>query len=56
MPKKINAVTSTRSPYSQKGTPDQTNATDNIFDSQLVVPLSAEGDGYAGIFHVGVAA
>jgi protocatechuate 3,4-dioxygenase beta subunit len=47
-------VTTTRSPYSQKGTPDQTNATDNIFDSQMIVPLVVEGDGYAGTFHVGV--
>jgi protocatechuate 3,4-dioxygenase beta subunit len=47
-------VTATRSPYSQKGTPDQRNSTDNIFDSQLIVPLVADGDGYAGNFHVGV--
>jgi protocatechuate 3,4-dioxygenase beta subunit len=47
-------VTTTRSPYSQKGTPDQRNSTDNIFDSHLIVPLVAEGDGYTGNFHVGV--
>ena len=49
-------VTTTRSPYSQKGTPDQSNSTDNIFDSQLIVPLVADGDGYIGTFHVGVGA
>jgi protocatechuate 3,4-dioxygenase beta subunit len=47
-------VTTTRSPYSQKGTPDQRNSTDNIFDPQLIVPVVADGDGYAGNFHVGV--
>lgn len=49
-------VTTTRSPYSQKGAPDQPNATDNIFDSQLIVPLVVDGDGYTGTFHVGVGA
>jgi hypothetical protein len=43
-----------RSPYNAKGTPDTRNATDNIFDSDLLVPLTAEGDGYTGVFHVGV--
>jgi protocatechuate 3,4-dioxygenase beta subunit len=49
------AVMTTRTPYSQKGTPNVSNATDNIFDSQLLVALAEDGDGYAGSFHVGVA-
>ena len=43
-----------RTPYSAKGTPDTRNATDNIFDSDLIVPLEVDGDGYNGAFHVGV--
>ncbi len=50
-----NTVMTTRSPYSQKGTPDVTNARDNIYDSQLLVTLNEAGDGYTGTFHVGVA-
>jgi protocatechuate 3,4-dioxygenase beta subunit len=48
-------VTTTRSPYSAKGMPDQRNATDSIFDPALIVPLTATPDGYVGTFHVGVA-
>jgi protocatechuate 3,4-dioxygenase beta subunit len=43
-----------RAPYSQKGSPDTRNARDNIFNPDLVVPLSAEGDGYSGTSHIGV--
>ncbi len=43
-----------RSPYSQKGSPDVRNASDNIFDNAMVVPLTEDGDGYSGTFHVGV--
>jgi protocatechuate 3,4-dioxygenase beta subunit len=43
-----------RAPYSDKGAPDTRNAADNIFDSDLIVPLIVDGDGYAGTFHVGV--
>lgn len=43
-----------RSPYSAKGTPNTRNASDNIFDSDLIVPLAVDGDGYSGSFHVGV--
>ena len=48
-----NAVLS-REPYSQKGTPDTSNAADNIYQPDLIVPLTADGEGYAGAFHVGV--
>jgi protocatechuate 3,4-dioxygenase beta subunit len=43
-----------RSPYSQKGSPDVRNASDNIFDSAMVMSLTEDGDGYTGTYHVGV--
>jgi protocatechuate 3,4-dioxygenase beta subunit len=43
-----------QAPYNEKGAPDTTNSSDNIFDSSLVVPLTAQGGGYSGAFHVGV--
>ncbi len=43
-----------QAPYSAKGSPDTRNSADNIFNSDLLVPLTAEGTGYAGTFHVGV--
>jgi protocatechuate 3,4-dioxygenase beta subunit len=41
-------------PYNQKGTPDTINSSDNIFDPSLVVPLTAQGNGYRGSLHIGV--
>jgi protocatechuate 3,4-dioxygenase beta subunit len=43
-----------QAPYNQKGSPDTRNANDNIFDSSLIVPVTAQGNGYSGSFHVGV--
>ena len=43
-----------QAPYSQNGSPDTSNATDNIFDPDLIVDLTPEGGGYAGRFDVGV--
>ena len=43
-----------RAPYSSKGPADTTNATDGIFRAETLLPLTAEGDGYAGTFHIGV--
>ncbi|TMF99604.1 MAG: intradiol ring-cleavage dioxygenase, partial [Chloroflexi bacterium] len=43
-----------RAPYNQKGSPDTRNARDNIFNPDLILPLTAEGDGYAGTLHIGV--
>jgi len=43
-----------QAPYSENGAADTTNATDNIFSSDLVVSLTEEGEGYAGAFHVGM--
>jgi protocatechuate 3,4-dioxygenase beta subunit len=43
-----------QAPYNEKGAPDTTNSSDNIFDSSLIVPLTAQGGGYSGAFHVGV--
>jgi len=45
-----------RVPYNQKGSPDTRNADDNIFNPDLVVPLTTEGDGYSGTLHIGVQA
>lgn len=46
------------SAYSSRGTPDTTNASDNIYGSdgdKLVVPLTADGSGgYAGTFVAGL--
>jgi len=43
-----------REPYNQKGTPDTSNAADNIYQPDLVLPLTADGEGYTAAFHVGV--
>jgi protocatechuate 3,4-dioxygenase beta subunit len=43
-----------QAPYNDKGSPDTRNANDNIFDPTLIVPLTAQGNGYAGSFPVGV--
>jgi len=43
-----------QSPYGENGSPDTRNATDNIYDSDLLVALTTESDGYTGSFHVGV--
>ena len=48
-----NAVLS-REPYSQNGTPDTSNAADNIYQPDLVLPLTADGEGYTAAFHLGV--
>jgi protocatechuate 3,4-dioxygenase beta subunit len=50
-----NAVLS-RAPYSEKGSPDTSNAADNIYQPDLVLPLAADGEGYAAAFHIGVSA
>ena len=46
-----------QAPYNARGRHDTTNATDGIYaggGSQLLFPLSASGNGYAGTFNVGV--
>lgn len=46
-----------QAPYSSKGRRDTTNSRDGIFQgggSQLLLPLSASGGGYAGNFSIGV--
>ena len=45
-----------QAPYNQKGPPDTTNSSDNIFDPSLIVALTEDGSSYAGSFHVGVSA
>lgn len=44
-----------RDPYSQKGSPDTTNARDGIYLSDTVLDLVAEGDGYTSTFNIGLA-
>ncbi|MCB9138323.1 MAG: intradiol ring-cleavage dioxygenase [Caldilineaceae bacterium] len=44
----------TREPYADKGLPDTTNATDNIYQDLLLLDPSVDGDGYAAIFDIGV--
>jgi protocatechuate 3,4-dioxygenase beta subunit len=44
-------------PYADRGSPDTTNATDNIYQTggdQMLLNLSPEGDGYAVSFSVGM--
>lgn len=45
-----------REPYSQKGAPDTSNAADNIYQPDLVLPLTADGEEYTAAFHIGVSA
>ena len=47
----------TQAPYTGRGTPDVTNARDGIYrggGSQLVLPMTRTGDGYAGTFDIGI--
>jgi protocatechuate 3,4-dioxygenase beta subunit len=46
-----------QAPYNQKGRRDTTNTADGIYQgggSQVLIPLSASGGGYAGTFNIGV--
>jgi len=46
-----------QAPYSQKGRRDTTNAADGVFHSggtQLILPVTREGQGYAGTFDIGL--
>jgi len=46
-----------RAPYESRGSPNVSNASDNIFGQsggELTLQLVEDGDGYAGTFHVGV--
>jgi protocatechuate 3,4-dioxygenase beta subunit len=46
-----------QAPYNTKGRRDTTNTTDGIYQgggSQVLIPLSASGGGYAGTFNIGV--
>lgn len=50
-------IFTTQQPYSEKGTPDVTNDSDNIFaesNGQLTLSLAPEGNGYAATFAIGV--
>jgi protocatechuate 3,4-dioxygenase beta subunit len=49
----------TQPPYSSRGRRDTTNTTDGIYQgggTQLLVPLSSSGGGYAGTFNISVRA
>jgi len=41
-------------PYADRGPADTTNSEDGIFSAETVVPLTPEGDGYAGSLDIGV--
>jgi len=50
-------VVHAQAPYSTRGRRDTTNSSDGIYQgggSQVLLPLSASGSGYAGTFNVGV--
>jgi len=50
-------VVHAQAPYNTKGRRDTTNASDGIYQgggSQVLIPLSASGGGYAGTFNIGV--
>jgi protocatechuate 3,4-dioxygenase beta subunit len=50
-------VVHAQAPYNQKGRRDTTNTADGIYQgggSQVLIPLSASGGGYAGTFNIGV--
>jgi protocatechuate 3,4-dioxygenase beta subunit len=54
---KLTDVVHAQAPYNTKGRRDTTNQADGIFrsgGSQLVIPVTAEGNGYQGTFDVGV--
>ncbi len=43
------------SPYNQTGTPDIRNSSDNIYQEEMLVPLTGDNtNGYTGSYHVGV--
>jgi protocatechuate 3,4-dioxygenase beta subunit len=43
-----------RQPYASDGGRDTTNAEDNIFDEQMVMTLSEDGDGFLAVMNVNV--
>ena len=46
-----------QAPYADRGAPGVTNARDGIYrqgGSQLVLPVTKTGDGYAGTFDIGL--
>lgn len=46
-----------KAPYSERGQPDTTNATDSIYEAdgrQLLLDLKTSGDGYAATFPIGL--
>lgn len=54
-PESVTAAAHAEAPYSSRGLPDTSNATDSIFDEDLVLDVVEEGDGYAGSIVLGVA-
>ena len=51
------AAAFSQAPYAGRGVPDVTNARDGIYrngGSQLVLPVSKDGSGYAGTFDIGL--
>ena len=43
-----------REPYSSRSTPDTTNADDSIFEDQMVMTVTEDGDGYLAVMNINV--
>ena len=50
----VNDTVLAKAPYNSRGKRDTTNARDGIYNSQLLLPVTVDGSGYAGTFDVGV--
>ena len=50
----VNDAVLSKAPYNTRGTRDTTNARDGIYKSQLLLPVTADGSGYAGTFDIGL--
>lgn len=50
----VNDAVLSRAPYNTRGARDTTNARDGIYKSQLLLPVTPDGSGYAGTFDIGV--
>ncbi len=51
---KVTAAVYAKQPYAAKGEQDRKNSDDGIFEDNLILTLSKDGDGYLGVMTVGV--
>lgn len=50
----VTAAVFSQTPYRSRGSPDTSNARDGIFNSATLLTLTPEGQGYLGVFDIGL--